>query len=55
MAIQILLILCILIKSNVWYALILKILAIKNGFRSILQHIYRAPILWWMDQKTSNF
>ena len=28
---------------------------LKDGFRSISQIFYGAAILWWMDQKTSNF
>ena len=28
---------------------------LKDGFHSISQIFYRAAILWWMDQKTSNF
>ena len=28
---------------------------LKDGFRSISQKFYRAAILWWVDQKTSNF
>ena len=28
---------------------------LKDGFRSILQKFYRAAILWWVEQKTSNF
>ena len=27
---------------------------LKDGFRSILQKFYKAAILWWVDQKTSN-
>ena len=52
---QILHMLCIFIKLNVWYSWSFKILAIKNDFRSILQKFYRAAILWWVEQKTSNF
>ena len=29
--------------------------SLKDGFSSILQKVYRAAILWWMDQKNSNF
>ena len=28
---------------------------LKDDFRSISQKFYRTAILWWMDQKTSNF
>ena len=28
---------------------------LKDGFYSVLQKIYRPAILWWMDQKASNF
>ena len=28
---------------------------LKDGFRSISQKFYRAAILWWVDQKTSDF
>ena len=28
---------------------------LKDCFRSISQNFYRATILWWVDQKTSNF
>ena len=54
---QILQILCIFIKSNVWYSWSLKILTMKRWFLICLisQKFYRAAILWWTDQKTSNF
>ena len=28
---------------------------LKDGFRLISQKLYRAAILWWVDQKASNF
>ena len=28
---------------------------LKDGFRLISQKLYKAVILWWVDQKTSNF
>ena len=28
---------------------------LKDAFRSISKKIYRAAILWWVDQKTSDF
>ena len=52
---QILHILFIFTKPNVWYSWSLKILAIKRWFCSISQKFYRAAILWWVNQKTSNF
>ena len=52
---QILFMLCILIKPNVWYLWSLKILVIKNGFRSIWQKFYRAVVLWWMTKKLITF
>ena len=52
---QILLILCILIKPNIWNSWSLKILAIKRWFPLNFAKIYRTAILWWMNQKASYF
>ena len=49
---QILHILCIFTKPNVWCLWSLKILAIKRWFCSVSQKFYRAAILWWVNQKT---
>ena len=51
---QILHILCIFIKPNVWYLWSLKILAIKRWFLVNFLKIYRTAILWWVDQTFSR-
>ena len=49
---QILLILCIFIKQNVWNSWSFEIFAIKRWFPFNLVISYRAAILWWTSQKT---
>ena len=55
-ACQTLLKLCIFNNPNVWFLWSLKILVIKKWFPFILAKILKGPvILWWVDQKSSNF
>ena len=51
----ILLILCIFIKSNVWYLWSLKILAIKMVSVQFCKKFNRTVILWCIDQKRLAF